>query len=218
MSNTRRPWRIRDFGLSIALLSAFLLLAILQTVVGRRALGEDLREHGAPPLTYRQYLATGVCWESLAENWESEFLEMGAFVWLTSFLFQRGSPESRDPDASDEPDEVRADSPWPARKGGWILTLYANSLSLGFVVLFLASLAIHAVAGASAYNHDQALHGQPPVSTLHFLTSSNFWFQSLQNWQSEFLGIASMVLLSIWLRQRGSQESKPVGSPHWENE
>jgi hypothetical protein len=209
-----------DFGLSLVLLGLFLALATAQTFVGHAALNSDLQQHGMPPISYPAYFHTGICWESLSENWESEFLEMGAFVWLTSFLYQRGSPESDDPDQPSRHEKcaLTPRSPWPARRGGWIRALYSRSLSLAFLVLFLISFAIHALAGTGEYNRQQLLHGQPAVSAWQFLGTSNFWFQSLQNWQSEFLGIASMVLLSIWLRQERSAESKPVNAPHVENE
>jgi hypothetical protein len=209
----------RDFSLSLTLFGIFLLLSTCQTIAGRAALNDELRDHGQPPISIVQYLRTGLCWESLSENWESEFLEMGVFVWFTSFLYQRGSPESNDPDAPDSHKRaLTARSPWPARRGGWIRALYARSLSLAFLLLFFLALSIHAVAGAGEHNRQQQLHGQPAISTLEFLKTSEFWFQSLQNWQSEFLGIAAMVLLAIWLRQEGSPESKDVNTPHIENE
>jgi len=209
-----------DFGLSIVLLSLFLILASAQTLVGHAALNDDLKQHQQPTLSFPQYLRTGTCWESLAENWESEFLEMGAFVWLTSFLFQRGSPESNDPDAPSKHDACKLSprSPWPARRGGIPRALYSRSLSLAFLILFLFAFTLHGVTGAADYNQQQRLHGDPPLSILQFMGSSTFWFQSLQNWQSEFLGIAAMVLLSIWLRQKGSPESKPVNAPHTAHE
>jgi hypothetical protein len=102
------------------------------------------------------------------------------------------------------------------RRGGFILTLYEHSLSIAFFLLFLASITLHALSGAGDYNQEQAEHGQPPVSALAYAGTSRFWFESFQNWQSEFLSIALVVLLSIFLRQRGSPESKPVDSPHHE--
>jgi len=210
---------LRNCGLSLVLFTIFILLAVFQTIVGHQDMNEDLRQHDLSRIPYIDYLQSGICWESLSENWESEFLEMGAFVWLTSFLFQRGSPQSHDPDKPSEDERpLNKNSPWFARKGGWLRALYARSLSLSFLLLFFLVLSIHAVSGASEFNRQQQMHGSHSVTVLQFLGSSRFWFQSLQNWQSEFLGIGMMVLLSIWLRQKGSAESKPVNASHQENE
>lgn len=146
---------------------------------------------------------------------------MFLFVALTAFLYQKGSAESK---KLDEPEPVDRDprasrnkraAPWPVRKGGIVLRLYEHSLSLMFFVLFLVSFMLHAEGGARHYNQEQADHGNAgQLSTLDYLSTSRFWFESFQNWQSEFLAVGSMVLLSIWLRQRGSPESKPVDTPH----
>jgi hypothetical protein len=138
---------------------------------------------------------------------------------LTAFLYQRGSSESKSPDEAAEVDRdpresSRADAPAPVKAGGWRLRLYENSLSLAFLALFVVSFVLHALGGAAAYNEEQRLHAAPTVTVLEFLSHARFWFESFQNWQSEFLAIWSMVVLSIFLRQRGSPESKPVDSPH----
>jgi hypothetical protein len=141
-------------------------------------------------------------------------------VVLTACLFQKGSPESRDPDrdnAVDNDPELERDNPkapWPVRKGGWVMRIYSHSLSICFAVLFFISIALHAVGGVREYNDE---HGQPTVTTLQFMGTSEFWFQSLQNWQSEFLSLAAMVYLAVYLRQKGSPESKPVATPHDES-
>ena len=168
------------------------------------------------------YLATGHPWEALFENWESEFLQMAVFVLLTTFLIQKGSPESRRPavkelvdadprDFADDPD-----APWPVRRGGWILRLYEHSLGLAFVLLFLIAWVGHALGGFAEYAADQVTHHQPRPGLTDYLMSARFWFESFQNWQSEFLAIASMVWLAVYLRQRWSPESKPVHAPHAE--
>jgi hypothetical protein len=191
-----------------------------QTLTGHRVFNDDAREHGESPVTLTAYLTSGHFYEATAENWESEFLQMMFYVVLTIFLFQRGSSESkklgqteavdRDPRlARDKPD-----APWPVRRGGWLLALYENSLSLAFLVLFLGSFALHAVGGAAAYNQEAAAHGEAQLSTGEFIVSAQFWFESFQNWQSEFLSLVTMVVLSIYLRQRGSPESKPVEAAH----
>ena len=155
------------------------------------------------------------------ENWESEFLQMFLFITLTSFLYQKGSAESKKLDEEEpvDKDPQRArnkkDAPWPVRKGGIILTIYQYSLSLAFLLLFLIAFFLHATGGAREYNQDQLEHGSPErVTTLQYMATSRFWFESFQNWQSEFLAVGLMVVLTIFLRHRGSPESKPVEAPH----
>lgn len=214
----RSLWR--DNGLTIVLVSIFVLLLAGQMVVGVAEYNQERSEHKLPALTLIGYLASPHFLEAVSENWESEFLQMGAYVILTAMLFQRGSAESNDPDepGDDYGDPARhrkeADAPWPVRRGGWILVVYENSLSLAFIALFVVSIAIHAISGAGLHNEEQLAHGGPPETIGQYLRSPTFWFESLQNWQSEFLAIALMVTLSIHLRQRGSAESKPVHAPH----
>ena len=178
--------------------------------------------HGQPSATFGQYLRTGHFWEAVTENWESEFLQMGLFVLLTTFLRQKGSPASKKlagEEAVDrDPRHVppHANAPWPARYGGIILTLYAHSLTLALLSLFGVSFFLHAISGAHNYNAEQLVHGGASTSALGYLGTATFWHESLQNWQSEFLSLAVMIVLAIFLRQRGSPESKPVYHPHWE--
>jgi hypothetical protein len=211
---------LRENGLSIVLLSLFLLFWFGQSVTGYREHNSEQRDHLPPEVSYFSYLRTAHFWEATAENWESEFFQMFGYVILTAFLYQKGSSESK---KLDEPEAVdrdprrhkRRDAPWPVRRGGLVLKLYENSLSLAFLLFFLISITMHAVSGAGVYNDDQAAHGhRETVTFLQYAGTSRFWFESFQNWQSEFLAIAAMVLLSIFLRQRGSPESKPVDSPH----
>jgi hypothetical protein len=211
----------RENGLSIVLTSLFLVFWVGQSVTGYRNHNNEQRDHGQPEVTFGSYLRTAHFWEGTAENWESEFLQMFGYVILTVFLFQKGSSESKDPNKQEPVDrDPRAsrnkpDAPGPVRRGGLALKLYENSLSLAFLLFFLISITLHAVAGAAEYNQEQAEHGEAEqVSVLQYAGTSRFWFESLQNWQSEFLAIAAMVTLSIFLRQRGSPESKPVDSPH----
>ena len=209
---------LRDNGLSIILGALFAAFLCGQFAAGHRVYNEEQREHGEPAVGAIAYLRSSHFLEATAENWESEFLQMAAYVFLTVFLFQRGSAESKDPDASEAVDRAprarRQDAPWPVRRGGLVLRIYAHSLTLAFALLFVASFIVHAVAGARRYNGEQAVHGHPPVTVSAYLGTSQFWFESFQNWQSEFLAIAAMVVLSIFLRQKGSPESKPVDSPH----
>jgi hypothetical protein len=214
---------LRENGLSIVLMLLFLVFWIGQSVAGHREYNSEQREHGQPEVPFGSYLTTAHFWEATTENWESEFFQMFGYVILTAILFQKGSSESKDPDKSEPVDREprasgrKADAPWPVRRGGFVLKLYEYSLSIAFLLFFLISIALHAVAGAAEYNDEQAAHGeQSNLSVLQYAGTSRFWFESLQNWQSEFLAIASMVVLSIFLRQRGSPESKPVDSPHSE--
>ena len=213
---------MRNHGLSITLSILFLLFMGGQTLTGWHAFNEEQREHGQVAVPLTEYLGTGHFLEATAENWESEFLQMAAYIVLTVFLFQRGSAESKKPD---EPEEVdrdprlskdNADAPWPVRRGGFVLKLYETSLALAFVLLFAVSFALHAVGGAAAHNEEAMAHGGETLSAGEFITTSQFWFESFQNWQSEFLSLVAMVVLSIFLRQRGSPESKPVDAAHSE--
>jgi hypothetical protein len=208
----------RNNGLSLVLLLLFLAFWTGQTLVGRQEYNEDRETRGLPPVALREYLHSSHFWEATGENWESEFLQMGAYVWLTVFLFQKGSSESKDPDQDSPQDEDpraqqhKPDAPWPVRRGGFILVLYENSLVLTFLLLFFVAAAIHACGGVRLYNEEEMAFGRPAIGLIEYLETSRFWFESLQNWQSEFLAIASMVILSIFLRQRGSPESKPVAA------
>ena len=214
---------LHENGLSIVLLLTFLALLWAQTFTGLFAYNQEQEEHGRAKVSFRQYLTTGHFLEATAENWESDFLQMAAFVWLSVHLLQKGSPEARgvggEPEEFDrEPDPNRPGAPWPVRKGGIWLAFYSRSLTLAFLLMFVISFFLHAAGGARAYSEEQMEHGQAAVSMLQFMGTADFWFQSMQNWQSEFLAIAAMVILSIWLRQKGSPESKPVDAPHSENE
>ncbi|ABC83273.1 DUF6766 family protein [Anaeromyxobacter dehalogenans] len=214
-----RFWK--DNSLSIVLLALFLAFWVGQALTGWRQAGEERREHGAPAEPLSEYLASGDFWEASAENWESEFLQMAAFVLLTVFLKQKGSPESKPPDGDPDLDRdpsPRPGAPWPVRRGGVALRVYQRSLFLALFGLFLVSFAVHAAAGARAYSEEALRHGGAPVGALAYLGTSRFWFESFQNWQSEFLSVGMLVLLGVWLRQRGSPESKPVDAPHAENE
>ena len=216
---------LRENGLSIVLLLLFLVSVVGQTLSGRLHHNEERAERGQRPLTVSEYLASGAFAEAIFENWESEFLQMAAYVVLTVFLRQKGSSESK-PIEGEQPvdaDPRKADKrkrvPWPVRKGGWVLKLYENSLGLALGLLFLFSFLGHAIGGAKAEAEE---HGRrfawSAGETLHYMGSSRFWFESFQNWQSEFLSVALIVILSVYLRQRGSPESKPVAAPHAETE
>jgi hypothetical protein len=209
-------------SLTLVMLTLFAVFLAGQIATGWNEFNQEQIEHGASPLALTGYLATGHPWEALFENWESEFLQMAAFIVLTTFLYQQGSPESRRPGVTELVDaDPRSyahleDAPWPVKRGGWVLTLYEHSLGLALFLLFLLSGIGHAFGGWAEYRRDQHLHGQPPPGFLDYVTSSRFWFESFQNWQSEFLSVGVMIWLAVYLRQRGSPESKPVHAPHHE--
>jgi hypothetical protein len=211
----------RNNGLSVVLVALFLVCWVGQAVFGYRADLHERESHNQPVLTFGEYLRDPAFLEATAENWESEFLQMAAYVWLTVFLFQKGSAESKDPEkpgeeeVDREPDPNRKGAPGPVRRGGWMLALYKRSLVIALLTLFLISFTLHAIGGAGVYAEEQATHGEPKdVSVLKYMRTSQFWFESLQNWQSEFLAVLSIVVLSIFLRQFGSPESKPVDAAH----
>lgn len=212
----------KNNGLSFVLVALFILAMVGQAVTGWWDRNQDAEEHQQPPIGLAEYLGSGHFWEATGENWESEFLQMAAFVLLTVFLRQKGSAESKrvdvvesvDIDPRDHADDP--DAPGPVRKGGYALKLYENSLGLTFALLFVLSIVIHAVGGQVEYNEEQQQHGQPTVTLGEYVASPRFWFESFQNWQSEFLSLAAMVIGTIYLRQRGSAESKPVFAAHSE--
>jgi hypothetical protein len=216
----RMLWK--NNGLSIVLVSLFVLSLAGQTLTGWWDLNDDARTHGSPPVELAEYLRTGHFWEATGENWESEFLQMAAFVLLTVFLRQKGSSESKRIDVVEavdlDPRDFAQDpqAPGPVRRGGLILKLYEYSLGLAFAALFVVSLAIHAVGGLAEYNDERQEHGAPQATLSEYAASPRFWFESFQNWQSEFLSLAAMVIATIYLRQRGSAESKPVHAAHSE--
>ena len=209
---------LRNNGLSIVLFALFLLFLGGQSLAGQREYNEEQREHQQEEVTYGKYLTSGHFVEAVFENWESEYLQMWGYVLLTVFLFQKGSAESKDPDqeevdTTDQP-PVRPDAPWPVRRGGPVLALYRHSLTLALLIMFFISFLMHAVGGTWEFNEEAATHGQEPVGILGYIGTSRFWYESLQNWQSEFLAVFSLVVLSIFLRRKNSPESKPVGAPH----
>jgi hypothetical protein len=215
VAGVRTWWR--NNGLSLTLAVAFLAIMVGQTLAGHAAHNDELAEHGRPVLSLSAYVASAHFFEATFENWESEFLQMAVFV-----LYQAGSSESKRPGVVEAVDvdpraiTIPPDAPWAVRRGGAWLRLYEHSLGLAFTLLFVVSIAGHAVAGAAQQSADAALHGGPAISVGDYLLTPRFWFESMQNWQSEFLALLAMVVLSIFLRQRGSPESKPVHAPHTE--
>ena len=209
----------RNNGLSLVLFALFLLtFAGGQFFTGRREYNEERRERGQAPVGVASYAHSAHFLEATAENWESEFFQMFVYVTLTVFLWQKGSAESNDPDNPRTPEPaLTARSPWAARQGGWVRKLYEHSLSLVLAGLFMLSFMLHAVGGNRLRNEEAAAHGEALLSTWGYLGTARFWFESFQNWQSEFLSIGLMVVLTVFLREKNSPESKPVNTPHGEH-
>ena len=213
----------KDNGLTIVLMLLFLGSILGHWLAGLHFQNEELAAHGQPPLGPIQYLGDPQFLSTVFENWESEFLQMSAYVVLTAYLYQRGSSESADPDAGPRKgDRIRKnknhDAPGPLRYGIITRWTYGHSLGIVLMLLFIASFAMHWIFSAKEAATEALLHGEQSLSVTQYLGSSQLWFESFQNWQSEFLSIGAMVYLSVYLRQRGSPESKAVETPHDENE
>lgn len=214
--------RLRDNGLAIVFGLMFVAALAGQALTGMSVHNEQAQVDGQPTYGLLRYLSSSDFAVDVAENWQSEYLQFFLFIVLTVWLVQRGSPESKPLNRagreSDEDQKVaeyaRADSPPWARRRDWRLAVYSRSLGLVMGGVFVASLAAQAVAGQVVYNRQQVVDGQQEVSLAGYAASAEFWNRTLQNWQSEFLAVASIVVLSIYLRERGSPESKPVGTPH----
>jgi len=176
-------------------------------------------DKGQPPISFGLYLTSGRFIQATFENWESEFLQMAVFVILSIFLRQEGSSESKKVDEEEEVDrepKSSPDAPWPVRKGGIILKLYSHSLSIVLFLLFILSFLAHGYGSWLDYNEQQLLDQKPTVAFAEYLGYPKFWFESFQNWQSEFLSMAAIIWLTIYLRQKGSSQSKPVDAPNSE--
>ena len=214
---SRARWRniLRNNGLALTLAGLFaLVFALGQIPTGHRVYNATRKEHHQPAVGLRAYLCSAPFWEITTENWESEFLQMFVYIYITTFLFQKGSAESNDPDAEPEKVVPAVDSPWPVRKGGIWLSVYQHSLSLAFGILFMISVTIHWLSSHAMENEKRQWLNQVPVSKFEHIMSAQFWFESFQNWQSEFLSIFLMVVLSVYLREKNSPESKPVAAAH----
>jgi hypothetical protein len=213
---------LRENGLSIFFLAIFLVTLVGQALVGHGLFNQDQLLHHGDPISLGRYLTTSEFAADVAENWQSEYLQFTLYILGTVWLLQRGSPESKklDQGGLESEQEQRIGrhattrSPRWAKVGGLRTAIYSNSLVLVMTALWLGSWFAQSVAGWSAYNADQLDHQAATVDWLGYLGTNDFWDRTLQNWQSEFLAVGSMAILSVYLRQRGSAESKPVGAPH----
>ncbi|WP_447785285.1 DUF6766 family protein [Stenotrophomonas bentonitica] len=202
-------------GLSIVLLLLLLCFLGGQVWTGFLAHNQELADAHRAPLDLWEYLQSGHFVSATFENWESEFLQMGMYVLLTVSLRQKGSAESRPLDEAEEEERIEAGAtPWAVRKGGLWKTLYGHSLAITFGVLFLLSFSLHLAGSWRAEVDEQRALGQPTPTCWEQLWSSSFWFESFQNWQSEFLAVLALVILTIFLRQKDSPQSKPLAAPH----
>ncbi|CAM3552152.1 DUF6766 family protein [Flavobacterium chungbukense] len=211
---------LRNNGLSVCFFLLFVAAMAGQIIFGFEEYNKELIEEGASAVTLSSYFATGHFIESTFENWESEFLQMALLVVLTIFLQQKGSSESKDFDKDEEVDREplasRKGAPGPVKKGGLILALYKHSLTIVLFLLFALSFLLHFYGSLKDENEQLSLKGKTLETASQYITDSRFWFESFQNWQSEFLSIFAIIVLSIFLRQIGSSQSKPVDAPHME--
>ena len=213
---------LRDHSLSLFFLAIFVATLVGQAIAGHAEYNNEAIAHSDETISFWRYVVSSDYGQAVMENWQSEYLQFTLFIFATVWLVQKGSPESKQVDAmgtESEADQKIGEhagphSPSWARVRGIRLFLYSNSLLIVMTAIFLGSWFAHSVTGWSAYNAEQLDHDEETLSWLQYLGSANFWESTLQNWQSEFLAVGSMAVLSIYLRQRGSPESKPVGAPH----
>jgi hypothetical protein len=213
---------LKDNGLSVAFGLLFLATLVGQAVSGQATVNHDQLLHQGDPISLGHYVTSSLFWADVMENWQSEYLQFSLYIFATIHLIQKGSNESKKPERvgreSDEEqhlgEHVKPDSPRWAKAGGLRTAIYSNSLLLVMTGIWVASWLAQSITGRVNYNAEQLDHQAAPVSWTSYVTTADFWNRTLQNWQSEFLAVGSMVILAVFLRQRGSPESKPVGSPH----
>ena len=216
-----RPW-LKDQSLTLFFLAIFALSLVGQSFAGLHEFNAEQAAHRGEPYSYWRFLVSSEFGGDVMENWQSEFLQFSLIILATVWLVQRGSTESKKVEdagaMSDKDERVGEHAPkkaprW-AKVKDWRLKLYENSLGLAMLTIFFGTWFAQSLTNWTAYNHEQAAHGEPAVTWVSFLGRADFWNRTLQNWQSEFLAVATMAAFSIYLRQRGSPESKPVGAPH----
>jgi hypothetical protein len=209
---------LKNNGLSLVFISLFFLSLIGQWLTGCDTYNKNREEDGLPAIPLTRYTFSGHFIQATFENWESEFLQMALFVWLTIFLTQKGSSESKKPEGGEEvdrePDPEREGAPAPVKKGGWRLWLYERSLTIVLLIMFLLSFVLHLYGSLKDENEEMLRKGGQAESLRDYLADTRFWFESFQNWQSEFLSVFAIIILSVFLRQKGSPQSKPVDASH----
>ena len=217
-SNLRRF--ARENSLSLFFFAIFVAALTGQAIAGHSLYNQEQLTHGEAGVSLWGYLSTSHFGNAVMENWQSEYLQFALFAFATVWLLQKGSPESKELDkAGTESDadqkvgrHANSNSPLWARTGGVRTAIYSNSLIIVMLAIFISSWLAQSFTGWSEFNDEQAIHGDPRVSWLSYVGSSTFWEATFQNWQSEFLAVGSFAVLVIYLRQRGSPESKPVGA------
>jgi hypothetical protein len=215
---------IREQSLSLFFLALFLATVLAQSIVGQRAYNAEQVAHDSEPLSYWRYVVSSEFGAAVLENWQSEWLQFMVFAVATVWFVQKGSNESKRPrDAgleSDQQQEVGGyageRAPRWARYADWRTRIYENSFLIVMTAIFLSSWFVQSLTSRNEFNAQQAEHGEQPLSWAQYVANADFWEKTLQNWQSEFLAVGTMVVFTIYLRQRGSPESKPVGAPHEE--
>ena len=212
---------LKNNSLSLVFFILFIITIVGQAITGLKEHNQEMQDEGGQQLDMSQYIMSGHFLQSTFENWESEFFQMALFIILTMFLYQKGSSESKDPDKEKEevdrePNPKRKNAPWPVKKGGLYLAIYKHSLCYAMTILFIVSFLLHWYGSLKDFNEEQILKGMPTETAMQYLGNSRLWFESFQNWQSEFLSIFAIVVLSIFLREKGSPQSKPVDAPHSE--
>ena len=207
----------KNNGLSIVFILLFLISLLGQVFTGWNEHNKILIEEGETAQALGTYLMSGHFLQATFENWESEFLQMALFVLLTVSLRQKGSSESKSIESEEEedrePSATRKDAPWPVKKGGLVLNIYKHSLSLALIILFIVSFVLHFYGSFNDENQELLRKDLAPETAMEYLGGSRFWFESFQNWQSEFLSVFTIVVFSIFLREKGSPQSKPVDAP-----
>jgi len=213
---------LRNNALGLVFGGVFLVVLVGQAFAGLAVFNEAQRAGGLPDISFWRYVTSASFGVDVAENWQSEYLQFFLFILLTVWLLQKGSPESKSLDKPGlETDQEQKIGPYAddrspkwARTGGWRTRIFSNSLGLVMGLIFLGSWLAQSIAGVAAFNEEQLSERQDPLSWVQYVLGPDFWNRTLQNWQSELLAVASMAILAIYLRQRGSSQSKPVGSSH----
>ena len=211
----------KENSLALFFLAIFLAALVGQAIAGHELYNQEQLTHGEPTASIWSYVTSSAFGMAVMENWQSEYLQFALFALATVWLVQKGSPESKEPEeAGTQSDAAQRigeyadpESPPPSKYGDWRTTLYSNSLIIVMAVIFFGAWFAQSVTGWTDFNNEQTAHGEAGVSWLSYVGSATFWEATLQNWQSEFLAVGSFAVLTIFLRQRGSPESKPVGAP-----
>jgi hypothetical protein len=212
----------RENGLALFFLAIFLVALVLQSLAGWQDFNNGQLRHQGESIGYGRYLLSSEFGVAMLENWQSEYLQFALYITATVWFLQRGSPESKELGKSGGESDAEqkigrhadADSPLWARAGGLRTRVFSNSLLIVMGTIWLLSWVGQAITGRVAYNAERLEHHQAGLDYVQYVGSADFWERTLQNWQSEFLAVGSMAILAVYLRQRGSPESKPVGEAH----